>query len=51
MAAVTRPKSGPDQLEDMLRRLLAAVDTPAPVSVSSGSVGTVVYKYKARHCN
>ena len=31
MAAVTRPKSGPDQLEDMLRRLLAAVATPAPV--------------------
>ena len=31
MVAVTRPKSGPDQLEDMLRRLLAAVATPAPV--------------------
>ena len=31
VAAVTRPKSGPDQLEDMLRRLLAAVATPAPV--------------------
>ena len=31
VAAVTRPKSGPDQLEDLLRRLLAAVDTPAPV--------------------
>ena len=31
VAAVTRPKSGPDQLEDILRRLLAAVATPAPV--------------------
>ena len=31
VAAVTRPKSGPVQLEDFLRRLLAAVDTPAPV--------------------
>ena len=31
VAAVTRPKSVPDQLEDLLRRLLAAVDTPAPV--------------------
>ena len=31
VAAVTRPKSGPDQLDDMHRRLLAAVATPAPV--------------------
>ena len=31
VAAVTRPMSGPDQLEDLLQRLLAAVDTPAPV--------------------
>ena len=31
VAAVTRPKSGPDQLEDLFRRLLVAVDTPAPV--------------------
>ena len=31
VVAVTRPKSGPHQLEDMLRRLLAAVATPAPV--------------------
>ena len=31
VAAVTRPKSGPDQLEDMLRRFLAAVATPTPV--------------------
>ena len=28
---VTRLKSGPDQLEDLLRRLLTAVDTPAPI--------------------
>ena len=31
VAAVTRPNSGPDQLEDMLRRLLAAAAAPAPV--------------------
>ena len=31
VVAVTRPKSGTDQLEDMLRRLLAAIATPAPV--------------------
>ena len=31
MVAVTRPKSGPDQLEDLLRRLLMAVDTPDPI--------------------
>ena len=32
VAVVTRPRSGPDQLEDLLRRLLMAVDTPAPIS-------------------
>ena len=31
MAAVTRPKSGTDQLEDLLRWLLLAVDPPAPI--------------------
>ena len=31
VAAVTRPRSGPDQLEDLLRRLLTAVDSPAPI--------------------
>ena len=31
VAAVTRPKSGTDQLEDMIRRFLVAVATPAPV--------------------
>ena len=31
VVAVTRPRSGPDQLEDLLRRLLMAVDTPAPI--------------------
>ena len=35
VVAVTRPKPGPDQLEDMLRRLLvgmgAPVSVPAPV--------------------
>ena len=30
VAAVTRQKSGSDQLEDLLRRLLLTVDTPAP---------------------
>ena len=31
VAAVTRPRSGLDQLEDLLRRLLMAVDPPAPI--------------------
>ena len=31
VVAVTRPRSGPDKLEDLLRRLLMAVDTPAPI--------------------
>ena len=31
VAAITRPRSGPDQLEDLLRWLLMAVDTPAPI--------------------
>ena len=31
VAAVTWPRSGPDQLEDLLRRLLMAVDPPAPI--------------------
>ena len=31
VAAVTQPRSGPDQLEDLLRRLLMAVDPPAPL--------------------
>ena len=31
VAAVTRPRSGPDQLEDLLRWLLMAVDPPAPL--------------------
>ena len=31
VAAVTRPRSGPDQLEDLLRRLLMAVYPPAPI--------------------
>ena len=30
VAAVTRPRSGPDQLDDLLQRLLMAVDTTAP---------------------
>ena len=31
VVAVTRPRSGPDQLEDLLRRLLMAVATPVPI--------------------
>ena len=31
VAAVTRPRSGPNQLEDLLRRLLLTVDPPAPI--------------------
>ena len=31
VAVVTRPRSGPDQLEDLLPRLLMAVDTTAPI--------------------
>ena len=31
MAAVTKPKSTPDQVEDLLRRLLAGMASPAPV--------------------
>ena len=31
VAAITRPRSGPDQLEDLLRWLLLAVDPPAPI--------------------
>ena len=31
VAVVTRPRSGPDQLEDLLRWLLMAVDPPAPI--------------------
>ena len=31
VAVVNRPRSGPDQLEDLLRWLLMAVDSPAPI--------------------
>ena len=31
VAVITRQKSGPDQLEDLLRRILTAVNTPAPI--------------------
>ena len=31
VAAVTKPKSTPDQVEDLLRRLLAVMASPAPV--------------------
>ena len=31
MAAVTKPKSTPDQVEDLLRRLLAGMASPVPV--------------------
>ena len=32
VAAVTKPKSTPDQVEDLLRQLLAGMASPAPVS-------------------
>ena len=32
VAAITRSRSGPDQLEDLLRRLLMVVDSPPPIS-------------------
>ena len=35
VAAVTKPKSTPDQVEDLFRRLLAGVAPPAPVSGGS----------------
>ena len=31
VAAVNRPRPGPDQLEDLLRRLLLSMDPPAPM--------------------
>ena len=31
VAAVTKPKSTPDQVEDLLRRLLTGMASPAPV--------------------
>ena len=37
VAAVTQPRSGPDQLEDLLRQLLMAVDSPAPIPEVSPS--------------
>ena len=41
VAAVTKPKSNPDQLEDMLRRLLASMAAPVPVPASVLEVPTV----------
>ena len=35
VAAVTKPKSNPDQLEDMLRRLLASMVAPVPVPANN----------------
>ena len=39
--AVTKPKSPPDQLEDLLRRLLANMATPVPVAAPVPEVPTV----------
>ena len=41
VAAVTRPKSPPDQMEDLLKRLLASVAPPAPVPAPLPEVPTV----------
>ena len=41
VAAVTKPKSPPDQLEDLLRRLLANMAAPVPVPAPVPEVPTV----------
>ena len=41
VAAVTKPKSTPDQVEDLLRRLLVGVATPAPVPAPVPEVPSV----------
>ena len=41
LAAVTKPKSPPDQLEDLLRRLLANMAAPVPVPAPVPGVPTV----------
>ena len=41
VAAVTKPKSNPDQLEDLLRRLLASIASPVPVPAPVPEVPTV----------
>ena len=41
VAAATRPTSGLDQLQDMLRRLLASMAAPAPVPAPVPEVPTV----------
>ena len=41
VTAVTKPKSNPDQLEDMLRRLLASMTAPVPVPASVLELPTV----------
>ena len=41
MAAVTKPKSTLDQVEDLLRRLLAGMDSPIPVPAPVPEVPTV----------
>ena len=41
VAAVTKPKPPPDQLEDLLRRLLAKMAAPVPVPALVQEVPTV----------
>ena len=41
VAAVTKPKSTPDQVEDLFRRLLAGVTPPAPVQAPTPEVPVV----------
>ena len=41
VAAVTKPKSPPDQVEDLLRRLLASMAPPAPVPAPVSEVPMV----------
>ena len=43
VTAVTRPRSGPDQLEDLLRRLLLTVDPPAPIPKVPPALASAAY--------
>ena len=43
VTAVTRPRSGPDQLEDLLRRLLLTVDPPAPIPEVPPALASAAY--------
>ena len=46
VAAVTKPKPPPDQLEDLLRRLLTNVAAPVPVPAPVQVVPTVPIRWR-----